>query len=72
MTSHYSPTTAEWHSAEHRGWKIYFEYPPIPIRDYDYLASDPNGDGEPVANGRTIEECKADIDRILEEREDAR
>lgn len=60
----------EWHVAEHRGWKIYSENPPIPDRRFDYQASDPNGDGEPVATGRTIAECKADIDRIFAERED--
>lgn len=54
----------------YKGWTIYFDPPPIPIRDFDYRASDPNGDGEPVASGRTLDECRADIDRILEERED--
>lgn len=55
---------------KHKGWTIHFEYPPIPIRDFDYVASDPNGDGGPIAHGETIEACKADIDRILYERED--
>lgn len=54
-------------ASDHRGWAIRLEYPPIPIRDFDYIASDPNGDGEPVANGATVEACKADIDRILDE-----
>jgi len=66
------PATGRPSLAEHRGWHIYFEYPPIPLRQFDYQASDPNGDGEPVAYGSTIEECKAEIDRILEEREDER
>lgn len=56
----------------HRGWKIYFDYPPIPDRRFDYQASDPDGDGYPVAFGRNVAECKADIDRILEERADER
>jgi hypothetical protein len=60
----------EFHIDEHRGWKIYFEPPPIPMRQFDYQASDPNGDGEPNAYGRTRDECKAEIDRIIEERED--
>jgi hypothetical protein len=40
------------------------------MRQFDYQASDPNGDGEPNAYGRTRDECKAEIDRIIEERED--
>lgn len=63
-------TLPEWHVAEHRGWKIYLDYPPIPDRRFDYQASDPDGDGEPVAYGRTVEDCIADIERILDERED--
>lgn len=55
---------------KHRGWTITFEYPPIPIRDFDYIASDPNGDGCPVANGATIDACKEAIDQILLEREE--
>ena len=54
----------------HRGWRITFEYPPIPVRQFDYVASDPNGDGAPVAYGETVDQCKAEIDRILTEGED--
>jgi hypothetical protein len=52
----------------HRGWTIHYDPPPIPIRNCDYQATDPNGDGEPNAYGRTVEECRAEIDAILEER----
>ena len=53
----------------YRGLTCHYEYPPIPIREYDWIASDPNGDGEILANGSTLEELKADIDLLVQEKE---
>jgi hypothetical protein len=55
---------------QYRGYTISFENPPIPIRDFDYIASDPNSDGLVVGNGATVEACKADIDRHIEDIDD--
>ena len=55
---------------QYRGYDISLEYPPIPIRDFDYIASDPNGEGEMIAHGATVETCKADIDRHIEDIDD--
>ncbi len=60
-----SPSASQW---EHRGFDIHFEFPPIPIREFDYIATDPNGEGEMIAHGETVEDCKADIDRHIEDK----
>lgn len=54
----------------YRGFRIHYEYPPIPARQFDWLAVDDNADGLVVANGATIEECRADVDRYIEENAD--
>lgn len=54
---------------QYRCFEIHFEYPPIPIREMDYLAYDPNDpEGGYVANGATVDECKAGIDRHIEDK----
>lgn len=30
----------------HRGWSLSFDYPPIPVRDFDWSATHPDYDGE--------------------------
>jgi len=55
---------------QYRGYTISLEYPPIPIRDFDWIATDPNGEGEMIAHGETVAECKADIDRHIEDIDD--
>jgi hypothetical protein len=57
----------------YRGWEIHFEYPPIPVRDFDWQASHKDYDGAPDANdnrlvhGSTLEAVKAEIDAWIEE-----
>lgn len=63
-------TTSRPDPFHYRGFRIHFEYPPIPIRTHDWIAVDDNADGKVVANGRTMHECKEDVDRYLEELED--
>jgi len=42
--------------------KTYFEYPPIPIRDFDWVAYfDDYEPGEPIGNGRTEAEAIEDL-----------
>jgi hypothetical protein len=57
------------HSAplKYRGLEIWPDSPPIPQRQFDWQAYDPNSDGEMLAHGRTLDECKADVDRYFEE-----
>jgi hypothetical protein len=55
---------------QYRGYTISLEYPPIPIRDFDYIAWDENDDGRVIAWASTIEACKADIDRHIEDIDD--
>lgn len=57
------------HGEVYRGFVLYYEYPPIPMRQFDWIAVDENSDGLVVANGKTIEECRADVDRYIEEQE---
>ena len=57
-------------SEEYRGWTIHYDPPPIPFRGFDYIASDPNGDGEPNAYGSSVEDCKFDLDRLLADRDE--
>lgn len=52
----------------HRGWLISFDYPPIPVRDFDWSATHPDYDGAEDANdgrvvhGRTRDAVIAEID----------
>lgn len=54
--------------------KTHFEYPPIPIRCFDWSAVDDNtygGDpGDPIGRGATEAEAIADLLAQLEEREE--
>ena len=44
-----------------------FIYPPIPIRDFDWMATDGDYDlGDPIGYGRTEEEAIADLDELLD------
>jgi hypothetical protein len=52
---------------KYRGLEIWPDSPPIPQRQFDWQAYDPNSDGEMLAHGRTLDECKADVDRHFEE-----
>jgi hypothetical protein len=54
----------------YRGYNISLEYQPIPIRDFDYIAWDENDDGRVIAWASTIEACKSDIDRHIEDIDD--
>lgn len=43
----------------HRGWTIRFDPPPVPYRDFDYVATHPDydvwmEDGEEVSNGKIV------------------
>ena len=53
----------------YRGLNCNYSATPIPLRQFDWLATDPNGEGEVLAEGATIEELRADIDRYFEELE---
>lgn len=66
----------------YRGWSIYYDPPPIPIRDFDWRAISPNYDasyegpedgwednGE-KAYGRTRDELIKEIDAWFDERSD--
>ena len=59
----------------HRGWDISFDYPAIPVRDFDWSASHPDYDGAPDANdhrfvhARTREGVIEAIDLWIEENE---
>lgn len=53
-------------SETYRGITCHHEYPPIPIRNFDWIATDPNGEGEMLAHAATLDELKAEIDTYLE------
>lgn len=59
----------------YRGWVIYFDPPPIPIRTLDWTYSHDSFDGAPDANDNrygyapSLEQAKRDIDEIEEDRE---
>lgn len=55
----------------YRGHVISYDPPPIPIRNCDWQATDPNLDGTITGNGATLDECKAAVDAWIEENEDA-
>lgn len=48
-----------------------FEYPPIPIRSFDWAAvtSEYDGEGCPIGRGETEEEAIADLLAQIEERQ---
>ena len=48
---------------------LHFEYPPIPIREFDWCATDDNYEpGCPIGWGRTKEEAINDLIEQLEEK----
>jgi hypothetical protein len=54
----------------YRGWLLSHDYPPIPIRDFDWCATHPDYDGEGdarIVHGPTVEAVKAAIDEYLDE-----
>jgi hypothetical protein len=57
----------------HRGWLISWDYPPIPVRDFDWSATHPDYDGAEDANDNrhvhaaTLEGVIAEIDAWIEE-----
>ena len=67
----------------YRGWKIHFDMPPIPSRDFDWTATGPNYDASYegpedgwVATGgqvhaATYEDLLVEIECAIEEMEDA-
>ena len=54
-------------SETYRGLTCHHEYPPIPRRAFDWIATDPNGEGEMLAHAATLDELKAEIDAYLED-----
>lgn len=54
-------------SETYRGLTCHHEYPPIPIRAFDWTATDLNGEGEMLAHAATLDELKAEIDAYLED-----
>ena len=54
-------------SETYRGLTCHHEYPTIPIRAFDWIATDPNGEGEMLAHAATLDELKAEIDAYLED-----
>lgn len=64
------PGTSTSNPIEYRGFLIHRDPPPIPDRRFDWCGTWENGDGEPNCYGRTLDECKADIDRWHEEEGD--
>ncbi len=63
------------HRDDQRGWQIDYSPPPIPCRDFDYVATHPDFDGAPDANdsrqvfSRTINGVVAEIDGWYEDNE---
>lgn len=64
----------------HRGWSINFDFPPIPIREFDWSATSPDydcdGDSEgfhccsgAMVHGATRDEVIREIDLWIEENE---
>ena len=64
----------------YRGWEISFDYPPIPVRNFDWSATHPNYDPTPfyaddgpsdcrVVHAATRECVIAEIDAWIEENE---
>ena len=54
----------------YRGWQISYDYPPIPIRDFDWSATSPDYDGEGddrIVHARTREAVMREIDFWHEE-----
>ena len=52
----------------YRGFTISYEFPPVPTRDWDWAAyrtNDPEGGFR--AYGRTYDECKREIDALLDD-----
>lgn len=57
----------------HRGWSISFDFPPIPIRDWDWSATHPDYDGygdSRIVSGRTRNDVIAAIDAWHDEQEE--
>jgi hypothetical protein len=55
---------------QYRGLDCHYSLTQIPDRRFDWIATDPNGEGEVLAYGATFAECKADIDRHIEDIDD--
>lgn len=68
-------------SDAHRGWRISFDFPPVPFREFDWSATHPDYDPTPVyadgpagddriVHGRTREDVIAAIDAWHDEQVD--
>lgn len=53
----------------YRGFRIYYDPPPIPMRQFDWQAQHEENE-EHMCYGKTLADCKADIDRWHEENEE--
>jgi hypothetical protein len=76
MTAHLPivPMAPVLHAGEtYRGWSISFDYPPIPIRDFDWSANHPDydcagdADDSRLVRAPTLEGVKAEIDAWISE-----
>lgn len=57
----------------YRGWPISFDYPPIPVRSFDYSATHPDFDGPEdgrYVQGASLAEIRAEIDAWIEEHDE--
>ena len=73
LDAHASVTKAVTPRDTYRGWSISFDFPPIPIRDFDWSATHPDYDGAEDANdnryvhARTREAVEAEVDAWIDE-----
>jgi hypothetical protein len=54
-------------SETYRGLTCHYMNPFFPVIDWDWIATDPNGEGEMLAHAATLDELKAEIDALLED-----